>query len=262
MHSGFLFQTPLDGGSFCSYAAGVTVAGDGRKIIRGIAIHDKLNVFPRCVPEKWKEDVDVALVLLPLEFLQEHVYQTGKQLADLISRVEDVERIVKRGAEIGKLKEQIQNLHSCNTDLIKLERRWRFQSDLSSAIVNFFNRYKSESSNLNSVTINRLHLEAGSEFQINQLGKEKNVDATSLQNDIDFIRMNTKVCFQKRLASASKYDLDVLSRRIENQFTAVCILLGGGSAELMLERCSILSPTATRKLQSISQKHLWTTVPR
>jgi hypothetical protein len=171
------------------------------RTIRGILSNSNLELFPNSVPTKWNS-IDLPLILVPLEFLRHHVVETARRLTELISRVEQVERTVAAGANVTDLQIQIKQLHSCNTALIMLERRWHFQSDLGSDILEFLNMYKKVGSHYNNISIERLNMS----------------DA-----DKDFRSIDSQAGFQKRVANASEYDLKVLSRRIGNQFTAVCI---------------------------------------
>jgi hypothetical protein len=129
------------------------------------------------------------------------------------------------GAEVPGLKRQIQELQSCNTDLIKLERRWRFQSQLASSIQDFLNMYKTNVSQNNMVQFNNLHVRDGGKVVVNQGQNKANgigPGTTDLSVEKGFRALDSDTNFQRRLVTASEYDLSVLSRRIANQFTAVC----------------------------------------
>lgn len=128
--------------------------------------------------------------------------------------------MVAAGAAVPLLKTQIQELHSCNTDLIKLERRWRFQSQLSSSIQEFLDMYKGVSQNV--VHFDALTLTGKSVLNVYQSGGGDTSNVMDLRGKESFKTLDSDANYQKKLGTASEYDLSVLSRRIENQFTAVC----------------------------------------
>jgi hypothetical protein len=158
--------------------------------------------------------------MIPVQFLHQHVSETSEKLSGLISRVENVESIVASGAEGHHLKPLIQELHSCNTDLIALERRWRFQSQLASSIQDFLNMYKGVPQN--AVYIEAIHMNGTGDFNLYQSGGGDTSNAADLRGQENFRALDSDANYQRKLGSASEYDLSVLSRRIENQFTAVC----------------------------------------
>jgi hypothetical protein len=201
-----------------------TSAPDAPKSIRKfrvILFCDDQDLLPKHVASNWS-GVDIPLIQLPLTFLQKHVFLTTQQLKSLISGVEKVERVVARGADIDRLKALIGELHSYNMDLIKLERRWRFQSELGITIEKFLCAYKNDGSEAdahsNQYDFKRRDEAEQADFQGQENGR-------FVRDHTYFQMLVSKVGFQRAMGNASEYDLNVLSRRIDNQFTAVCTLL-------------------------------------
>jgi hypothetical protein len=60
------------------------------------------------------------------------------------------------------------------------------------------------------------------DFNLYQSGGGDTSNAADLRGQENFRALDSDANYQRKLGSASEYDLSVLSRRIENQFTAVC----------------------------------------
>ena len=87
------------------------------------------------------------MVIVPLAILRRQVHQTSRRLDTLIHQVEEVESAVAADSQTVEFDPLVKKLHICNTELIKLERRWHFQDQLAIFIQDF---------------IKNLSLEAGS----------------------------------------------------------------------------------------------------
>lgn len=141
------------------------------------------------IPDGWAE-TDLPLAVVPLTLLRIHIDHTSAKLAELILRVETVERAVLNSSNIADFTHLIRTLHACDADLIKLERRWHFEGKLASAISDIIDKY----------TVNiRLANLRWAEIEL----------------------LESAAVLQRERCRASEYDLSVLPRRIRNQFTAV-----------------------------------------
>lgn len=130
-----------------------------------------------------------AFVLLPLKVLQLHISCTSSALAELMRQVSKAEDQILDPAKLENFSILIRDLHSYNADLIKLERRWHFEQKLSSSVGEIIERFGSNVPD-----------DIGNSFEL-----------------------------LKRSSHASEYDLRVLPRRIQNQFTAVRTNPGEGT---------------------------------
>jgi hypothetical protein len=136
-------------------------------------------------------DTDVEGVAMVLQYLTQHVIQMSDVLDDLALVVEGVERIVQEVADDTSLAKPIKQLHLCNIRHIKIQRRWTFQTQLM-------------------CTVDEI-VSAGT--HIGLLGLTNYSD--------DSRKMKQQLNYLNRLIEAAQTDLEVLPRRIENQFTAV-----------------------------------------
>jgi hypothetical protein len=86
------------------------------------------------------------MISIPLELLNHHVKQTSKDLSDLINCVEEIENIVATNSHHGTDKVDFSRLihrpHSCNTNLIKLERVWHFEFKLAHWTQDFIDSHR------------------------------------------------------------------------------------------------------------------------
>lgn len=158
--------------------------------------------------EQWKisrswEGTTLQVVLFPLLVLRLHVADTTKALAELLHQVGEAENQIQNPSQ--DLAKVIRTLHRCNTQLVKLDRRWHFEQRLSAAISEAIEKYKSHTSRISELHRQRLELH--------------------WQRLYDFSIL------QKSLSKASEYDLSVLPRRIENQFTAIYNLIAQGDTK-------------------------------
>jgi hypothetical protein len=195
------------------------------------------------------------MAMLPCIFLRYHVEQTTEELKTLIAEVERIEMMATKKAEIEELHDQkkpeieelhdqkkpeikelhdqkkpeikelhdqIHQLHACNTRLIKLERRWRFQTQLAASIHEFLDSHRQSQISRHEMNVKIDEIHGGSVSIYNRGGiKEEAFDRTHLQNHPDFKALGNNVGFHKKLIGGAEYDLEVLSRRISNLFTAV-----------------------------------------
>jgi hypothetical protein len=83
------------------------------------------------------------MILVPLEILKRHIQFSSNVLGNLIKDVQQIEEDVA-AADFEKIdfNDIIRRLHSCNTALINLEKRWRLENQLSTTIREFIATYK------------------------------------------------------------------------------------------------------------------------
>lgn len=227
-------QSPRDGWAFYSVVA---TAGPGNRSqffdsqnsasydlspFKSIFVHSELHselpesssglshIFP-----EW-ETTDIPMIYLPLIFLAYQVKQSSGKLANLILQVEQVESIVSSRTHTANLNDLIHTLHSCNTNLIKLERRWNFQEQVASSIQGLLDTYK-DPTKRPKVYERRLN----KQYEWHILYAQGN-----FTTGIQFVRLESEVILQSKMSRALEYDINVLQRRISDQFTAVGPLLG------------------------------------
>jgi hypothetical protein len=131
----FILQTPLDGGPFCSLA----MSRKGN-IVKGIYYFDDEDLDPIRIANgdsthsAWRRG-GMQIVTLPHKFLQVHSVALSQRLARAIARVRRVEMMLAASdqtpADVGSLS---RILHSCNMELVDIERRSRFESSVIEAI--------------------------------------------------------------------------------------------------------------------------------
>ena len=227
---GFYFQTPQDGGSFCSFAVRSVESEGSPDMFRCMLISSDLDISALLkgighLPSDWKS-TDLPMIVVPLAFLKHHVQQTSAELLALIAHVEEVEEMVVARSEDVNFEELIKRLHSCNTRLIKLQRRWRFEKELASLLKDFVDDIEKPKPNSTQINISGLTMAEGGQCYILNNGLPTSADATSgvIREGKGFRMMESNVVLQMRLSMASEYDLSVLPRRIQNQFTTVRII--------------------------------------
>ena len=85
---------------------------------------------------------DLPMVIILLKLLRYQTQQMSERLANLIGQVEEVESDVAGGLPTTNFDVLIRKLHSCNTDLIKLDRRWHFENQLALSIRDLIDVHK------------------------------------------------------------------------------------------------------------------------
>ncbi|KAH7349377.1 hypothetical protein B0T11DRAFT_332460 [Plectosphaerella cucumerina] len=150
----------------------------------------------------------IILLLMPLRVLQGHVAYTSSALAGLTHQISKAEAQILDPSQLKDFDILIKNLHRYNADLLKLERRWRFERNLSATIRDVFESWKHDP----NIDFER-HIE----------WKTKHGQYDPKVNII--IELDEASMLQEKLSQASEYDLGVLPRRIQNQFTAVYNLM-------------------------------------
>jgi hypothetical protein len=135
-------------------------------------------------------DIDATGTAIVLQYLARHIAQVSDKLDSLILIVEDVERIVQGVTDDTILANPIKQLHLCNVEHVKLQRRWAFQKQLIFTVDEIVS--SGTYTSLLGITDPRGHM-----------------------------KMKQQMSYLRRLVEAGGTDLGVLPRRIENQFTAV-----------------------------------------
>lgn len=177
------------------------------------------------VPLEWSCS-ELGMVLAPLAILRQNIRHTTLGLSSLINRIEQIEKIVESSDHCPiEVHTTIQSLHSCNTSLIKLERRWRFESILASSIREFIDTYKKPIKNHQDIKMENFNVAPEGHLTVhinyeNQQSREV-YNTGRIDNTKSFRRLDSDVSLLSRLSRGSEYDLGVLPRRIQNQFTAV-----------------------------------------
>lgn len=185
------------------------------------------------VAEKWR-CCSLPLVLYPLELLQLHTADLRLKLADLVKSVEVVEEAISGDFDIANLKVFIRQLHGCNRELIRLERRCWFQTQLAQAIQDFLTqfqarRYDIEVSIDDEQTIRhpreRIRRPNTEDPEEEEAFIARNVMEFEfdMEHDKDFRTIKSTVAFEIRYIKTSEYDLCLLPRRINSSFTAVSL---------------------------------------
>lgn len=170
--------------------------------------------------QEWA-DSDLLLVMLPSRLLQVHIENTSQTLSKLLKRVANVEAQILDHSTNQDFKPLIRELHACNSDLVKLERRWKFETKLSTTLADIIRHCKPAN------------------------------PSSCLERDV-FQHVENFLIRLQRQSETSQYDLGVLPRRIENQFSAV-----GGPYLLALDiqaklgyRYTILLPSTIQRQPS------------
>ena len=177
------------------------------------------------LPSVWKS-TDLPMIVVPLAFLKHHVQRTSAELLTLISHVEEVEGMVVARSEDINFERLIKILHSCNTRLVKLQRRWHFETELASLLKEFVDNFEKPKPNSTQINVSGLNMGTDSHCYIlnNGLSTGANASFSGVREGKDFRTLESNVVLQMRLSMASEYDLSVLPRRIQNQFTTVRIM--------------------------------------
>ncbi|TAQ88905.1 hypothetical protein B7494_g2752 [Chlorociboria aeruginascens] len=254
----FFLQSPRDGDQFCSFAA------SGKHDKNNGTIHTSLlycavpEIADECarwkeLPASWKES-NLPMIIVPIIILRHHIRFSSKALESLTNRVQKIEQNVAAAAvEQIDFNRIIRDLHLCNTDLIKLERRWRFETHLASAIREFLTTYKQPPNRRQEISFSQCRIE-GTSFTINT-GSEEDTGMNNkfaLQNDTFFKKLDSDSMLQNRLSDASEYDLSVLPRRIQNQFTAVFNLIAQRDTKATIDLATNSHKIAEATLQDSS----------
>ncbi len=175
------------------------------------------------IPRDWGS-TDLPLLVVPLTLLQLHVDLTSSTLAELIRRVESVEsKVLASASGVADFDTLIRALHACNTDLIKLERRWNFEMKLAASFLAVISQYRQPSTNFQELNFGGCTFHGPVNFESGGSGgpsAEQRHDST-IGTTKSFKMLESFAVLQERRSRAIEYDLGVLPRRIANQFTAV-----------------------------------------
>ncbi|KAK5995002.1 hypothetical protein PT974_03392 [Cladobotryum mycophilum] len=237
----FFIQTPQDDtGLCCSFGASAIVGDDNKRSFRSLLImsQSQLSILEHCkweIPREW-ESSDLPLAILPLTLLQAHVNQTSQTLTLLIQRIERIEAQVLNSLTIVDFASLIRDLHACNSDLIKLQRRRHFETELIVVLREFIGKHKTATTNYQHIQVNI----AQSIFKGNTTINTQNSSQELAESSIDgqsrpFKLLDSFFVLQERRSQVSKYDLEVLPRRIKNQFTAVYNLIAQRDTKANIE---------------------------
>ena len=131
----FVLQTPIDGGPFCSFA----LSRKGN-VVKGIYFFDQEILDPLKIadgdssPSAWRSS-GLQIVTLPHRFLQAHSADVSQRLASTIAKVRNVEKDLALAEQsVIDIRSLSRTLHSCNLELVDIERRSRFEQRVVDAI--------------------------------------------------------------------------------------------------------------------------------
>ena len=161
------------------------------------------------------------MVVVPLALLRLHVELTSMKLAELIRRVEEVEQSVLDSHNIADFDSLIRTLHSSNAELIKLERQRNFEKKLAASILHLISRYRQPHSNYQEIKFGNLEVRSNSQVIFNVQNAPDQTDSSGLQTKKPFKVLSSYAAMQEQRSHGLEYDIAVLPRRIQNQFTAV-----------------------------------------
>ncbi|KAJ5540210.1 hypothetical protein N7513_008542 [Penicillium frequentans] len=225
--SRFLLQTPHDNDDIWSFGAKAPTTSSGERYFEGTLIH----AGPDCIDHSlyaWQiaqdwASTDLPLTVIPLTLLQIHVDRTSVKLTELIRRVEGVERNVLESSGTTDFDPLIRALHACDADLIKLERRWHFEKELTAAVLDVIGRYKQPETNYQEVHFNSCDISPTDNgwVNINLANSSDRIQGSEFRNTKPFKVLDSVAILQEQRSRAFGYDLGVLPRRIQDQFTAV-----------------------------------------
>lgn len=211
-------QSPQDDWDFYSFEVHATVIHK-LMVFESILVHSDSSLFelsyaPRYISSGWGY-TDLPMIVIPLMLLQHQVHQTSDRLRILKAKVERVESVVSTDTQTADLSSLVQDLHNCNTELIKLERRWGFQNTIASSIQDLINTYR----------VPEKMAVSYKDYPPDQRYLHSVYGEGFLNPNLDFEEMESELTRQKQTGDLLKYDISVLPRRISNQFTAVRLLM-------------------------------------
>jgi hypothetical protein len=136
----FVLQTPYLGGPFCSIAMGRTGSTTVGWTVRGIYVYNDDSLDPlRASGAELSQTAWIStgfqVFSLPEKFLAAHSNIMTQKLAGIVGQVNMVEdKIANHGRRPCDFSEISHQLHLCNTRLIDIERRSRFEQNVCDAI--------------------------------------------------------------------------------------------------------------------------------
>lgn len=133
----FILQTPNDGGSFCSFA----ISRHGHRVKGVYTYSDPLYDPERILAAEtinsgWRGS-GLQIISLPQAFLRIHSAQMARQLTSAVDQISHVERALTEPTGRNQMQDFAplnRTLHACNTVLIDLERRSKFESSVVKSI--------------------------------------------------------------------------------------------------------------------------------
>ncbi|KAI7975327.1 hypothetical protein EIK77_003708 [Talaromyces pinophilus] len=177
------------------------------------------------IPPEWADN-DLAMMFVPIEIMKRHAKDTAETLRSLIQRVMVIEEMVATNSTVLDFGSLTGELHELNTLVVKLQRRWRFETTLIDSICEFIDYYQEpvSSVNLNLVDSN-FTAQGNMIFNIGpkseEDSREERESRDKLINTKEFRTLRSTAILQRRLSRTSEYDLSVLPERIKNAFAAV-----------------------------------------
>lgn len=155
------------------------------------------------IPTAWL-GTGIAMLRPVLEILHEHIDITKKEVLHITMAVEDVEHKVlgNKTQHLTDLNTVLASLHESNSRLIKLERSYNFQAQLVTAVNECLVAFRTPPSPITTK---------------NEEFVKQNVEA----GNRSFKSLEDAAALHSRSHSTAQYSIEILPRRISNQYAAV-----------------------------------------
>ena len=130
----FILQTPRDDGPFCSLAMSAHA-----HFVKGIYMYDDDSFCPTDMSggevslSAWRSS-GLQIVTIPHKFVSTHSVHVSQLLARTVARVKSVETTLANDRTLPDFSSLGQILHTCNAELVDIERRSRFEQNIIEAI--------------------------------------------------------------------------------------------------------------------------------
>lgn len=216
------YANPHDSDDAWSFGIKAPTTSSGERYFEGTLIYagpDFIDpsLYAWQIAQGW-EPTDLPLAVIPLTLLQIHVDRTSVKLTELPRRVEGVERDVLESSSTTDFDPLIHTLHACDADLIKLERRWYFEKELTAAVLDVIGRYKQPETNYQEVHFNGCDISPTDNglVNINLANSSDRIQGPEFLNAKPFKVLDSVAILQEQRSRAFGYDLGVLPRRIQN----------------------------------------------
>lgn len=130
-------------------------------------------------------------MILPILILEEHVRETSRNLSRFLVRVSDMEKKIASISDLADSGNYLKTLNEYHLEGMKLDRRWRFETDLANNLLSYFD----------SIQTMTTHNTRSAKFYPPVLRQ----------------RVESRLS----ISNTHKYDLEILPRRINAQTYAV-----------------------------------------
>lgn len=177
------------------------------------------------IPLDWADN-DLAMLLIPIAIMRKHARDTARILKSLLRQVSAIEEEVADGSRELELDTLTGKLHRFNTELVKLQRRWYFETTLIDSICDFIDSYREPVASSHLTFVNTEFKAANNIlFSISgnsdEVSREERESRNKLVHTREYLTLRSSAILQRRLSRTSEYDLGVLPKRIKNAFATV-----------------------------------------